>query len=228
MPQISQFSPEPVVDNAAMLKDIFNELKGNKDSLSAIIGDLESVTKQHERMTCYIRGTGSYDVRMCPNQVGTVIHGQRHEQISNAASWHQHEIQYSLTTRKCYAAATISIGGSTVKDSPDHCITAAEFNLVSQHEIDNFKLSEHYRMEKRTDKKLYFGVRSMWVENNERMHLMLGSIWGMEWVAVMNKCVQGLVARNTEFPHVWDLTRIQDTFEEIKARFRNELLHLDI
>ena len=67
----------------------------------------------------------------------------------------------------------------------------------------------------------------MWVEHTERMHLMLGSIWGMEWVAVMNRFVQGLVARNTEFPHIWDLNRIQDTFEEIKARFRNELLHFD-
>ena len=105
MPQIAQFSPEQSVDSAAVLKEIVNELKGNKDSLSATLGDLKSVTKQHERLVCYVKGFGSYDVRMCPKQVGTdLIHGLRHEQIFNAASWHQHKIPYLLT-----ASATLQL-----------------------------------------------------------------------------------------------------------------------
>ena len=165
---------------------------------------------------------------MCPNQVGTdLIHGLRHEQLFNAASWHQHKIPYLLTNRKCYAAATISIGAKALRDYPAHCITAAEFGPVSQEDIDKLNLSDHHRLEKRPESKLYFNVRAIWVENTERMHLMFGAIWGMEWAAVMNKCVQGLVARNTEFPHIWDLARIQDVFEEVRARFRNELLHFD-
>ena len=107
-----------------------------------------------------------------------------------------------------------------------YCVTAAEFGPVSQKDI-GLNLSNHYRLEKRPDSKLYFTVRALWVEITERMHLMFGAIWGMKWVAVMNKCVQGLVARNIEFLHIRDLARVQDAYEEVRARCRNELLHFD-
>ena len=106
-------------------------------------------------------------------------------------------------------------------------MTAAEFGPVSQRDVDRIDLSDHYQVEKRSESKLYFSIRDLWVECTERMHAMFGAIWGTEWVDAMNKFLHGLVARNTEFPHIWDLPRMQDAYEEIRGRFRNELLHFD-
>ena len=62
--------------NAHFKKELVNEFKGN--ALSANMGDRKSVTKQHDRHLFYVLGCATYDVRLCPNQLGTdLINGLR-------------------------------------------------------------------------------------------------------------------------------------------------------
>ena len=49
----------------------------------------------------------------------------------------------------------------------------------------------------------------------------------MKWIPVMDRCLQGLVSRNIDFPCIWDLERIQDAYEEILAHSKIEFLHFD-
>ena len=130
-PDIPAYPQGPGV--ADVMKEMFNELKGvEKNALSASPGDLKSITKQHERLALYVRGAGQYDVRLCPHQVGVeLVTALRHEQVYFFDSWYEHRKPYFLSDRRCYTAATLSIGGTSMKEIPP--ITLHLLNFRASH-----------------------------------------------------------------------------------------------
>ena len=223
-----QGGPDLGTFNARCMQELVNELRGDKETGVAEPGSLKSVTRRHERLIFYVRGCDTYDIRMCPKLVGKeLIQGLRHEQRYNIARWYHQKLPYLFDNRKCYAVATMSLGGPSVNRLPASSLASVEFPTVSQQTIDRFVVTETYKAEKRHQTQLIVDILPLWVTLCERKHRMLGAVWGTEWIPIMDKCVYDLVQMNTDHPHIWSKSRVQDVYEELCARFRDEFLHFD-
>ena len=206
-PELPSYPPGPGV--ADVMKQMFNELKGvEKNALSASPGDLKSITKQHERLVLYVRGGGQYDVRLCPHQVGVeLVTALRHEQVYFFDTWYDHRTPYFLSDRICYTAATMSIGGTSLKEVPSHYITPAEFPRVTHADLDNRQKKDlvdsyNHRREK-PPARAYFSNVILWKDHVDREIPFCRDVWGREWVPVMANCILDLIAYNEEHPAIW-------------------------
>ena len=226
----------PVADQPGMtevLKEMMSELKGtDKAALSAEAGSLKSVTKQHDRFLLYLRGAGSYEVVLCPNVFGAdLIKAMRHEQCFNFHEWYRSRKQYFLTDRLCYAGATVSIGGMTLREVPNHCITPSEFPRLTAVDLDKKREKElvdsyNYKREK-PPPRTYFQNPVMFKDYVDREIAFYADLWGREWYPEMSDCIIALLAFHEEHPNIWRIDIIQDVWEELKMRLRIELAHFD-
>jgi hypothetical protein len=120
-----------------------------------------------------------------------------------------------------YGMASLSFGGQTVKSMPHWALSAGDFELTDEEGFDKFTPTADNKLEPRPrDLTLWFraAIRQCWA---------FACIFGEEHYPALEAAASQLLEMGEKHSYAWPAQRVYDTWEELWARFMEELRQLD-
>ncbi|CAE7403461.1 unnamed protein product [Symbiodinium sp. CCMP2592] len=196
-----------------------------KDDQGQEKGKLSAIGRQEERLIFLLRGCDSLDVPLAAGVVGKELyHSLRAAATQARPKLRQLRFPVNLTNRLCYALASASFGAKDVKSLPLHCGSAADFPQTEEAEFDAYSSPPDLKLEPRPRGPT---TVSTWLRNALRQAWGLACVYGQQHYAVWEAAALHLTKLGEEHSYAWPAHVIFDVWEELWARFFEELREVD-
>ncbi|CAE7233656.1 unnamed protein product [Symbiodinium sp. CCMP2592] len=215
--------PPRLDESAKALQAIARSLV--KDDQGQEKGKLSAIGRQEERLVFLLRGCDSLDVPLAAGVVGKeLFHSLRAAATQARPKLRQLRFPVNLTNRLCYALASASFGAKDVKSLPLHCGSAADFPQTEEADFDAYSSPPDLKLEARPRGPT---TVSTWLRNALRQAWGLACVYGQQHYAVWEAAALHLTKLGEEHSYAWPAHVIFDVWEELWARFFEELREVD-
>ena len=217
--------PKGMDETAKALQTIARTLSSRDDAAGQERGKISSIGKTEERMVYLLRGCDNLTVPVAQATVGKELH---HALKGTATQGRPmlRAIQFpvNLNNRVAFGLASLSLGGKDVKALPDYCLSAADFPLTSEEDFDGFVGTTDNKLERRPKPPM---TLSQWYRNALRQAWAVSCVMGTEHYSSFEAAATYLLKLGEEHSYMWPPQTIYNVWEELWARFVEELRELD-
>ena len=222
---LTDAEPKGMDETAKALQTIARTLSSRDDAAGQERGKISSIGKTEERMVYLLRGCDNLTVPVAQATVGKELH---HALKGTATQGRPmlRAIQFpvNLNNRVAFGLASLSLGGKDVKALPDYCLSAADFPLTSEEDFDGFVGTTDNKLERRPKPPM---TLSQWYRNALRQAWAVSCVMGTEHYSSFEAAATYLLKLGEEHSYMWPPQTIYNVWEELWARFVEELRELD-
>ena len=215
--------PPAFDETSKALQTIAKVMAAKEDPAAQDRGKLSSIGRTEERMLYLARGCDTLTVHLGEATVGKELyHALKSVATQNRPLLREISFPVNITNRIAFGAASLSFGGKG--NPPDYCLTVADFAQTSEEEFDLFSPPGDNKLEKRARNPT---TLSNWYRNALRQAWAMACILGAEYYGSWEKAAAQLLKFGEEYAHAWPLHSVMSVWEELWARFTEELRALD-
>lgn len=203
--------PRGLDETTKALQTIAKTLTSKDEAAGQDRGKLSSIGKLEERLVFLLRGCDGLTV-----PVGTATVGKELFQAL--------QFPVNLNNRVAFGLASLSLGGKDTRQLPDHCLSAADFPLTSEEDFDKYAGTVDNKLEKRPKPPV---TLSQWYRNALRQAWAVACVMGTEHYSTFESAATYLLKLGEEHSYMWPPAEIYNVWEELWARFVEELKEVD-
>jgi hypothetical protein len=115
-------------------------------------------------------------------------------------------------------------GGQALKSMPTWALSAGDFELTDEAGFDRFTPTADNKLEQRPRAPL---TLTLWFRATLRQSWAFACIYGEEHYPALEAAARQLLEMGEKHDYAWPAFRVYDTWEELWARFLEELRQLD-
>eukprot|EP00435_Cladocopium_sp_Y103_P015205 s4477_g3.t1 len=217
--------PPPVDETTKALQAIAKAVTSKDEAASHDKGKLAAIGKVEERLVFLVRGCDALTVSLGTATVGKeLFHSLRATSTQGRPQLRAMQFPVNINNRLAYGLASMSLGGKDTKAIPDYCISAADFPLTSEEEFDNWAGCSDMKLEKRPKPPMTLNA---WYRNALREAWAISCVYGTEHYSSFEQAATYLLKLGEEHAYMWPAHAIISVWEELWARYVEELRELD-
>ena len=214
----------PALDEASKaLQTIAKAMAAKDEPTAQDRGKLAAIGKTEERIMFLARGCDTLSVHLGEATVGKELyHALRSLATQNRPLLREIGFPVNINNRIAFGIASLSLGGKG--NLPEYCLSAADFPQTSEEEFDLFNPPSDNKLERRGRNPTSL---SGWYRNAIRQAWALACTLGAEYYSSWEGAAAQLLKLGEEFAHAWPLQSVIGVWEELWARFVEELRSID-
>ena len=214
--------PAHLDETAKALQAIARTLTGKDEAAGQERGKLSSVGKTEERMTFLLRGCDKLTVPVGNSTVGKELyHALKSTATQGRPQLRSIQFPVNINNRIAFGLASLSFGGKDTRALPDHCLS---FPLTSEEDFDRFVGTTDQKLEKRPK---HPASLAQWYRNALRQAWALSCVMGTEHYGAIESAATHLLKLGEEHSYIWPASEVFNVWEELWARFLEEIRELD-
>jgi hypothetical protein len=208
------------------LQAITKAVTGDKDAAIADRGKLAAIGRQEERILFMLRGCDAFSVSLGERTLGRdLFHFLRNTGAHARPEMRRIKFPVNLYNRVCFGLASLNVGAKTVAGLPDYCLGARDFPLTSEASFDSYVQTANLNLEKPIKGTM---TLNNWFRCAIRQCWALSCVYGEQHLPQWEKAASKLLDLAETDQHQWPPVVIMDLWEELWARYIQELRDLDI
>eukprot|EP00438_Fugacium_kawagutii_P016374 Skav203835 [mRNA] locus=scaffold4932:42892:55316:- [translate_table: standard] len=217
--------PPRMDETTKALQAIAKAVTSKDEAASHDKGKLASIGKLEERLVFLVRGCDALTVPLGKATVGKeLFHSPRATSTQGRPQLRLMQFPVNINNRVAYGLAAMSLGGKDVKSLPEYSLSAADFNLASEEEFDNWTGCSDLKLEKRPKPPM---TLNSWYRNALREAWAISCVYGTEHYSSFEQAASYLLKLGEEHAYMWPAHAIFSVWEELWARFVEELKDVD-
>eukprot|EP00438_Fugacium_kawagutii_P001653 Skav236324 [mRNA] locus=scaffold97:181652:191974:+ [translate_table: standard] len=217
--------PPRMDETTKALQAIAKAVTAKDEAASHDKGKLASIGKVEERLVYLVRGCDALTVPLGKATVGKELyHSLRATSTQGRPQLRMMQFPVNINNRVAYGLASLSLGGKDIKALPDYCLSAADFPLTSEEEFDNWSGCSDVKLEKRPKPPMTLNA---WYRNALREAWGISCVYGTEHYSSFEQAASYLLKLGEEHSYMWPAHAIFSVWEELWARYVEELKDLD-
>lgn len=217
--------PKATDETAKALQTIARTLSSKDDATGQDRGKLAAIGKVEERIVYLLRGCDSLTVLIATATVGKELyHALKGTATQGRPQLRAIQFPVNINNRIAFGMASLSFGGKDTRALPDYCLSAADFPLTSEEDFDRFTGTVDNKLEKRPKPPVSL---SQWYRNALREAWAVSCVMGTEHYGAFESAATYLMKLGEEHSYMWPPSELFNVWEELWARFVEELKELD-
>ena len=217
--------PRQLDETAKALQTIARTLSGKDEATGHDRGKLAAIGKVEERIVYLLRGCDSLTVLIATATVGKELyHALKGTATQGRPQLRSIQFPVNINNRIAFGMASLSFGGKDTRALPDYCLSAADFPLTSEEDFDRFTGTVDNKLEKRPKPPVSL---SQWYRNALRESWAVCCVMGTEHYSALEGAATYLLKLGEEHAYMWPPSELYNVWEELWARFVEELRELD-
>eukprot|EP00438_Fugacium_kawagutii_P034289 Skav220346 [mRNA] locus=scaffold2224:194593:200853:+ [translate_table: standard] len=207
------------------LQAIAKAVTSKDEAASHDKGKLAAIGKIEERLVYLVRGCDALTVSLGKATVGKeLFHALRSTSTQGRPQLRLMQFPVNINNRIAYGLAAMSLGGKDAKTVPDYSLSAADFPLTSEEEFDGWTGCVDLKLEKRPKPPMTLNA---WYRNALREAWAISCVYGSEHYSTFEQAATYLLKLGEEHAYMWPAHAIFGVWEELWARYVEELKDLD-
>ena len=217
--------PGHLDETAKALQAIAKTLTGKDEAAGQERGKLSSIGKTEERLAFLLRGCDKLTVPVCSSTVGKELyHALKSTSTQGRPQLRSIQFPVNINNRVAFGLASLSFGGKDTRALPEHCLSAADFPLTSEEDFDRFVGTVDQKLEKRPKHPVSL---AQWYRNALRQAWAFCCVMGTEHYGAIESAATYLLKLGEEHSYMWPAGELYNVWEELWARFIEEVRELD-
>eukprot|EP00438_Fugacium_kawagutii_P005224 Skav210772 [mRNA] locus=scaffold3765:47814:54705:+ [translate_table: standard] len=217
--------PPRMDETTKALQAIAKAVTSKDEAASHDKGKLAAIGKIEERLVYLVRGCDALTVSLGKATVGKeLFHALRSTSTQGRPQLRLMQFPVNINNRIAYGLAAMSLGGKDAKTVPDYSLSAADFPLTSEEEFDGWTGCVDLKLEKRPKPPMTLNA---WYRNALREAWAISCVYGSEHYSTFEQAATYLLKLGEEHAYMWPAHAIFGVWEELWARYVEELKDLD-
>ena len=216
----------PAMDEATeALQTIAKTLTSKDEAVNHEKGKVSSIGKVEERLVYLVRGCDALTVSVGAAVVGKeLFYSLRATATQGRPQLRSIQFPVNIGNRVAFGLASMSIGGRDIRSIPEYALAASDFPLTTEEDFDSFGGATDTKMEKRGKAP---ATLSHWYRNALRQAWAIACVYGAEHYASWEEAAGFLLRLGEDHGYAWPPHAIFSVWEELWARFVEEMRELD-